>query len=186
MTQIKKFTFLFPDGTLISGVSNPPVIPSEEEAFLKKRLQELEDTVICPICMESQKNRVFQCGHATCGVCADSLRHCPICRKLIKQKINLFWSEISARNKKTIFPDSYIVWRCRVLYCCYFQIFSKFKSAWLLFMISMHLEKNLFKNQFCELLHMNQIWFGNFQFFYITDTLRNVHTKCYYSWHLVI
>ncbi|BFZ22874.1 hypothetical protein BsWGS_25913 [Bradybaena similaris] len=61
-----------------------------EEAVLKKRLQELEDTINCPICMERQRNRVFQCGHATCSQCADSLRICPICRKVIKQKINLF------------------------------------------------------------------------------------------------
>ncbi|XP_012946086.1 E3 ubiquitin-protein ligase MIB2 [Aplysia californica] len=79
------------DGSIISSGHNPSSsLASEEEAFLKKRLQELEDTINCPICMERQKNRVFQCGHATCGTCADSLRNCPICRKVIKQKINLF------------------------------------------------------------------------------------------------
>ena len=82
---------ILPDGTLISVVNNAIIAAKEEEeALLKKRLQELEDTIICPICMERQKNRVFQCGHATCGICAESLRNCPICRKIIKQKINLF------------------------------------------------------------------------------------------------
>ncbi|GFR94762.1 E3 ubiquitin-protein ligase MIB2, partial [Elysia marginata] len=61
-----------------------------EEVILKKRLQELEDTVICPICMERQRSSVFLCGHATCGQCADSLKNCPICRRPIKHKINLF------------------------------------------------------------------------------------------------
>ncbi|RUS90925.1 hypothetical protein EGW08_001322 [Elysia chlorotica] len=65
--------------------------PSQsEEALLKKRLQELEDTVICPICMERQRSRVFLCGHTACGQCADSLKTCPICRRPIKHKINLF------------------------------------------------------------------------------------------------
>ncbi|XP_059145038.1 E3 ubiquitin-protein ligase MIB2-like [Physella acuta] len=72
-------------------VVNPSEFASpSEEALLKKRLQELEDTINCPICMERQRNRVFQCGHATCGTCAESLKICPICRKQIKQKINLF------------------------------------------------------------------------------------------------
>ncbi|KAH9513467.1 E3 ubiquitin-protein ligase mib2 [Bulinus truncatus] len=63
---------------------------NSEEAILKKKLQELEDTINCPICMERHRNRVFQCGHATCGICAESLKNCPICRKPIRQKINLF------------------------------------------------------------------------------------------------
>ncbi|KAK0061423.1 E3 ubiquitin-protein ligase MIB2 [Biomphalaria pfeifferi] len=72
-------------------VVNPSdLATNSEEALLKRKLQELEDTINCPICMERHRNRVFQCGHATCGICAESLKNCPICRKQIRQKINLF------------------------------------------------------------------------------------------------
>jgi len=43
----------------------------------------------CVICMEREKEIVFQCGHQCCSVCAPKISHCHTCRELIKQKIKL-------------------------------------------------------------------------------------------------
>lgn len=65
-------------------------VSKSEVAVLKKRLRELQDMINCPICMERQRNRVFQCGHATCRQCSESLRICPLCREVIAQKFHLY------------------------------------------------------------------------------------------------
>ncbi|XP_076451945.1 E3 ubiquitin-protein ligase MIB2-like isoform X2 [Babylonia areolata] len=57
---------------------------------LKRRLQEMEDSLLCPVCMERKKDLVFRCGHAVCKTCSDSLQLCPICRKAITLRIPLY------------------------------------------------------------------------------------------------
>jgi len=47
----------------------------------------------CCICMSSEKNIVFNCGHLyTCLACSNKIKTCPICRIVITQRIfkNLF------------------------------------------------------------------------------------------------
>lgn len=43
----------------------------------------------CAICMEREKEIVFQCGHQCCSVCAPKISQCHTCRAFIKQKIKL-------------------------------------------------------------------------------------------------
>lgn len=59
---------------------------------LERRLQEMEDTHNCGICLERPRKVAFLCGHSACTQCAHSLAVCHMCRKPIKQKIDLYWS----------------------------------------------------------------------------------------------
>ena len=43
----------------------------------------------CSICMEREKDMVFQCGHQCCSVCALKLTNCHTCRAWIVQRIKL-------------------------------------------------------------------------------------------------
>lgn len=57
---------------------------------LKKRLQEMEDSLLCAVCMERKKDLVFKCGHAVCKTCSENLQFCPMCRKAITLRIPLY------------------------------------------------------------------------------------------------
>ncbi|CAA6668019.1 unnamed protein product [Spirodela intermedia] len=48
------------------------------------------ETNLCPICLASQKNLAFQCGHQTCCDCGENLYSCPICREDIHTRIRLY------------------------------------------------------------------------------------------------
>ena len=43
--------------------------------------QEIEDQMLCPICMERKRNMTFQCGHSGCEECIKPLDKCHMCRK---------------------------------------------------------------------------------------------------------
>ncbi|OXA45162.1 uncharacterized protein LOC118438040 [Folsomia candida] len=45
---------------------------------------------LCPICMVHRKNMAFQCGHLCCTRCSVGLSNCPICRKAITQRIQIY------------------------------------------------------------------------------------------------
>ncbi|CAF0788949.1 unnamed protein product [Didymodactylos carnosus] len=57
---------------------------------LESKVQELEDSNLCSICMERQRNVAFLCGHTACSECSQPLKTCHICRKQIMKKINLY------------------------------------------------------------------------------------------------
>ncbi|XP_064385276.1 E3 ubiquitin-protein ligase mind-bomb-like isoform X1 [Halichondria panicea] len=44
----------------------------------------------CPICLTEPKNTAFLCGHQTCWDCAQKVDHCPVCRKFVTHRIQLF------------------------------------------------------------------------------------------------
>ncbi|XP_071109275.1 E3 ubiquitin-protein ligase MIB2-like isoform X1 [Haliotis cracherodii] len=77
-----------PDGRPV-GSSRQPIIETDA-VLLKKKLQEMEESLMCPVCMERKKDTVFLCGHALCGKCSDALKLCPMCRKPISRKIPLY------------------------------------------------------------------------------------------------
>jgi hypothetical protein len=56
-----------------------------ELAHLKGEAEEMRNTMICKICLESLVNRVFlPCGHLVCcEICSEKLKGCPICRSQI-------------------------------------------------------------------------------------------------------
>jgi len=53
----------------------------ERLKILEAKMQELEDQILCPICMERKRNMSFQCGHSGCEQCITPLDKCHICRK---------------------------------------------------------------------------------------------------------
>ena len=57
----------------------------------QKQIERLREVVLCPICMDKQKNISLEpCGHALCKSCVDTLdmsggqKGCPLCRKKVK------------------------------------------------------------------------------------------------------
>lgn len=70
---------------------NPPPVnePSPEEL-----LRQLQEERTCKVCMDKLVSIVFiPCGHlVVCGDCAASLRHCPICRAVIRGSVRAFMS----------------------------------------------------------------------------------------------
>ncbi|KAF2592214.1 hypothetical protein F2Q70_00044381 [Brassica cretica] len=49
-----------------------------------------EHTQSCPICLTSQKDVAFGCGHMTCRDCGSRIANCPICRVLITSRLRLY------------------------------------------------------------------------------------------------
>ena len=72
------------DGSLVGSNTNVHTID------LKRRLQEMEDSLLCAVCMERKKDTVFMCGHAVCSKCSEALQVCPMCRKTITRRIPLY------------------------------------------------------------------------------------------------
>ena len=72
------------DGSLVGSSTNVHTLD------LKRRLQEMEDSLLCAVCMERKKDTVFMCGHAVCSKCSDALQMCPMCRKAITRRISLY------------------------------------------------------------------------------------------------
>ena len=72
------------DGSLVGSSTNVHTLD------LKRRLQEMEDSLLCAVCMERKKDTVFMCGHAVCSKCSDALQMCPMCRKAITRRIPLY------------------------------------------------------------------------------------------------
>lgn len=64
--------------------------PIERLRYLESKIQEIEETYSCGICMERSRNVVFLCGHGACVICAQTLYTCHMCRKPITQKINIY------------------------------------------------------------------------------------------------
>ncbi|XP_072174847.1 E3 ubiquitin-protein ligase MIB2-like [Diadema setosum] len=62
----------------------------EELRRLRERFQDLEEEMLCPICMENKRDMALLCGHTLCKKCCRALKQCPICRKPITKKIPLF------------------------------------------------------------------------------------------------
>lgn len=57
---------------------------------LESKIQEMEESSCCSICMERRKNVAFLCGHSACSRCAQPLRSCHMCRKPITRRIQLY------------------------------------------------------------------------------------------------
>ncbi|XP_045161724.1 E3 ubiquitin-protein ligase MIB2-like [Mercenaria mercenaria] len=61
-----------------------------QNSTLQRKLNEMEENILCSICMERKRNMAFLCGHTVCSTCGDELRICHMCRKPITKKINLY------------------------------------------------------------------------------------------------
>ncbi|TRZ01180.1 hypothetical protein DNTS_011051 [Danionella cerebrum] len=60
----------------------------------EEQLRQLQEERTCKVCMDKLVSMVFiPCGHlVVCSDCAASLRHCPICRALIRGSVRAFMS----------------------------------------------------------------------------------------------
>ncbi|RVE70758.1 hypothetical protein OJAV_G00066830 [Oryzias javanicus] len=65
-----------------------------KEASPEELLRQLQEERTCKVCMDKLVSIVFiPCGHlVVCGDCAASLRHCPICRAVIRGSVRAFMS----------------------------------------------------------------------------------------------
>jgi hypothetical protein len=44
----------------------------------------------CNICLEHEKEIIFQCGHQACSSCSLRIQHCHVCRSTIQQRIKFY------------------------------------------------------------------------------------------------
>ena len=63
---------------------------AERIRVLESQLQAREDAILCPICMERDKNVVFFCGHSACKECSERLEDCHVCRQTIQNRIRFY------------------------------------------------------------------------------------------------
>jgi len=57
---------------------------------LRQKVCDLEEQLLCGICMERNRNVVFLCGHGACTPCTQGLVNCHMCRTKIEKKIPLY------------------------------------------------------------------------------------------------
>lgn len=55
-----------------------------------KKMEEIVELYTCVICLEEIRKMIFLCGHGACMNCCKELTNCPMCRKVITKKIQLF------------------------------------------------------------------------------------------------
>ncbi|XP_077369570.1 baculoviral IAP repeat-containing protein 7 isoform X2 [Festucalex cinctus] len=69
-------------------------VPTAREPSPEELLRQLQEERTCKVCMDKLVSIVFiPCGHlVVCGDCAASLRHCPICRAVIRGSVRAFMS----------------------------------------------------------------------------------------------
>ena len=63
---------------------------SPQDKKIQQELDELKEQNSCPICLDQNKELVFQCGHQTCCSCGEELVECPMCRQEIQVRIKLY------------------------------------------------------------------------------------------------
>ncbi|XP_052213892.1 E3 ubiquitin-protein ligase MIB2-like isoform X1 [Dreissena polymorpha] len=68
----------------------PAAVGKSSDSTLERRLNEMEENILCSICMERKRNMAFMCGHTVCSKCGEELRVCHMCRKPITKKITLY------------------------------------------------------------------------------------------------
>ncbi|KAL4220948.1 E3 ubiquitin-protein ligase mib2 [Mactra antiquata] len=70
--------------------TSEPSSKDPKQSTLLNRLNEMEENMMCSICMERKRDMAFLCGHTVCSTCGEELRICHMCRKPITKKINLY------------------------------------------------------------------------------------------------
>lgn len=47
-------------------------------------------SALCEICCERPRNTALTCGHQFCYECSNKVNNCPVCRKFIQHRIQLY------------------------------------------------------------------------------------------------
>ncbi|XP_068453591.1 baculoviral IAP repeat-containing protein 7 [Clinocottus analis] len=82
-------------GSSAANVRTPaPIREKAKDPSPEELLRQLQEERTCKVCMDKLVSIVFiPCGHlVVCGDCAASLRHCPICRAVIRGSVRAFMS----------------------------------------------------------------------------------------------
>uniref|UniRef100_A0A3P9PWN8 RING-type E3 ubiquitin transferase n=1 Tax=Poecilia reticulata TaxID=8081 RepID=A0A3P9PWN8_POERE len=90
-----KIIFLLCTRSLGSSAGNMRTeTPIPKRGLPEELLRQLQEERTCKVCMDKLVSIVFiPCGHlVVCGDCATSLRHCPICRAVIRGSVRAFMS----------------------------------------------------------------------------------------------
>ena len=66
------------------------IIEARDVVKLKQELEDIKEQTLCPVCLDRVKNMIFLCGHGTCQMCGDRVSECPICRKTVERRIQLY------------------------------------------------------------------------------------------------
>ncbi|XP_074538344.1 baculoviral IAP repeat-containing protein 7 [Halichoeres trimaculatus] len=76
------------------AASSAMLSPVRSDPSPEELLRQLQEERTCKVCMDKLVSIVFiPCGHlVVCGDCAASLRHCPICRAVIRGSVRAFMS----------------------------------------------------------------------------------------------
>jgi len=76
-----------PQSTTTSTVTTAPVasVPNNNNSSSTTTFSNL-----CSICDDRLPNVAFDCGHCFCKQCADQMSNCPLCRKKVERRTNLF------------------------------------------------------------------------------------------------
>lgn len=77
------------------GIKNSKKGDEEEiiDSLIKVLVQNSdEDRYRCGICMDDQREiGLIPCGHTFCSKCSNDMKTCPICRKVVKDKLKLYF-----------------------------------------------------------------------------------------------
>ena len=69
---------------------------------MRERLETLEDSLLCCICMSRLVGTVLcPCGHMTCSNCAHKISECPLCRTEVVRRQKVFLPNFSAHKEKS-------------------------------------------------------------------------------------
>jgi E3 ubiquitin-protein ligase mind-bomb len=64
------------NGKLLLPKENIRQPSADRMRYLESKIQEIEETHSCGICMERRRNVAFLCGHSACSKCAETLKTC--------------------------------------------------------------------------------------------------------------
>lgn len=64
------------NGKILLTKENQRQPSADRLRYLETKIQEIEDTHCCNICMERRRNVAFLCGHSACSKCAETLKAC--------------------------------------------------------------------------------------------------------------
>jgi len=63
---------------------------SESSIINPQNNNDMNDIILCPICITDKRNTIFQCGHSSCLSCSNKISNCMNCRVKILSRNPMF------------------------------------------------------------------------------------------------